>query len=708
MTANFPRQQARTRGFRLGAPSAFSVSPDGQRIIFVRSPSGTDPANQLVVLDLRQEPPAEYIAADPVLLLGGESEQLSNAERVRRERLRQSAAGVTSYSTNKAATAASFALSGQLGLASLTNSVCALHDVGCAVVDPRLSPSGNHVAWVADRSMYAARVDPRTLAIDDIHTLVCPDSDTVTWGMANFIAAEEFDRVRGHWWSPDGTCLIVERFDEAPIEQWWISDPSQPDVAPASSRYPAAGTANPEVSLWLVNLAGDTTEIGWNSSAFEYVVSVEWSEYGKPLVTVLNRRQNQLLVLAVDVASGTTNLVAEIRDPAWVELPSGVPTWSPEGRLITTVDDPDNQTCRVTVDGIPITPADLNVRAVLNVADDGLLLSVTDEPTQSHVAHVTYSGALTVLTSGKGWNIARRGGDSLLLISTRLDLLDTQRHVLGWSPSSGSPSKLASISSFAETPVVVPRLQLVSLGDRQLRTVVQWPTDHILGSRKLPVIMNPYGGPHAQRVVAAGSAFCQTQWLADQGFCVIVADGRGSPGRGPAWEREVFGDLATAPLDDQVAVIQAAAERWPHDIDATRVAITGWSFGGYLAALAVLARPDVFHAGVAGAPVTDWRLYDTAYTERYLGHPDEKPENYDATSLIPLAANLTRPLLLIHGMADDNVVVAHSLRLSGALVAAGRPHSMLPLTQVTHLTSREDIAENLLLLEVDFLRRALG
>jgi dipeptidyl-peptidase 4 len=143
-------------------------------------------------------------------------------------------------------------------------------------------------------------------------------------------------------------------------------------------------------------------------------------------------------------------------------------------------------------------------------------------------------------------------------------------------------------------------------------------------------------------------------------------------------------------------------------LDLERVAIRGWSFGGYLAALAVLRRPDVFHAAIAGAPVTEWRLYDTHYTERYLGDPTSDPTPYDASSLLPLAPQLTRPLLLVHGLADDNVVAAHTLQLSAALLAAGRPHEVLPLVGVTHMTPQEVVAEHLLLHQLDFLRRALG
>jgi dipeptidyl-peptidase-4 len=211
-------------------------------------------------------------------------------------------------------------------------------------------------------------------------------------------------------------------------------------------------------------------------------------------------------------------------------------------------------------------------------------------------------------------------------------------------------------------------------------------------------------------VVRARGAYLGPQGVAEQGFAVVIADGRGTPARGPAWERAVAGDLAGPVLQDQVDALAAAADRFG-DLDTGRVAIRGWSFGGYLAALAVLRRPDVFHAAIAGAPVTDWRLYDTHYTERYLGLPESDGDAYDRSSLLSLAERAVvtpRALLLIHGLADDNVVVAHTLRLSAALLAVGHPHSVLPLTGITHMATQETVAENLLLLQLDFLRRNLG
>ncbi|NCZ93826.1 MAG: hypothetical protein EBZ00_07615, partial [Actinobacteria bacterium] len=191
------------------------------------------------------------------------------------------------------------------------------------------------------------------------------------------------------------------------------------------------------------------------------------------------------------------------------------------------------------------------------------------------------------------------------------------------------------------------------LGTRGIPTAIVVPSNH--DGRRLPVLFDPYGGPHAQRVVSSSTAYCASQWFADQGFIVVIADGAGTPGLGSAWERKVAGDLAAPVLDDQISVLDELATLRP-DADLSKVAIRGWSFGGYLAALAVLRAPNRFHAAIAGAPVTDWRLYDTHYTERYLGDPSVNAAPYDATSLIADASKLERPLLLIHGLADDNVL----------------------------------------------------
>ncbi|MEI8082566.1 MAG: prolyl oligopeptidase family serine peptidase, partial [Actinomycetes bacterium] len=697
---SFARQQARTRRFRLGAPADFTISPCGTRIVFTRSGGGSDPVNRLWVADVGDGPLHERLVADPVSLLGG-SEDVPTTERARRERMRITSEGITGYSTDTAVRVAGFALSGQIGIADLTaDRPALLLDLTGPAIDPQIDPTGQRVAWVADGSLHQARIDGTEASV-----LAAPDGDGVTWGLANFLAAEEFDRSRGFWWSPDGQSLIVERVDDRCVDQWWLADPATPSAEPAPIRYPAAGTQNPKVSLWLVDLAGRRVAIDADpngSGSCEYVTAVHWSAHGPALLAVLNRAQNRSLVLAVDAQTWMTHPIADLRDPCWVELIPGTPAWTPSGQLLTTATGDNGMLDSLAIDGDGSAFAAIRpVRAVLDVAQDGMLLQIATRPTSSTIMHVAWDGTATA-RSGGGWNSAARGGDTMLRIGASLDSTD-----IGYEVTADS-TVVGRIESLSERPCVNPRPQLLTVGTRALNATVQWPANHAPGSRKLPVIMNPYGGPRAQRVIESGRSFAETQWLADQGFAVIVADGRGSSGRGPAWEREVFGDLADVPLQDQVDALAGVAELFPDDIDTDRVAIMGWSFGGYLSALAVLRRPDVFHAAVAGAPVTDWRLYDTAYTERYLGDPTKEVANYASTSLLPLARHLRRPLMIIHGLADDNVVVAHSLQLSQALTTAGRPHTFLPLPNVTHMTPQEDIAENTLRLQLEFITSSLA
>jgi dipeptidyl-peptidase-4 len=220
------------------------------------------------------------------------------------------------------------------------------------------------------------------------------------------------------------------------------------------------------------------------------------------------------------------------------------------------------------------------------------------------------------------------------------------------------------------------------------------------------VIVDVYAGPTAKVVTADRRGYLSHQLMADAGFIVVGIDGRGTPGRGRDWERAVKKDLITIAIHDQAEVLKVLGTRLP-ELDLGRVGITGWSFGGYAAAMAVLLRPDVFHAAIAGAPVTDWRLYDTFYTERYMGLLDENQAGYESTSAITQAAKLSRPLLLIHGTTDDNVYFANSMQLADALFRAGRHFELLPLSGFTHMVPDPVVKKSLTAREVDFFRRNL-
>ena len=686
---SYPRQSARTQRYTLGEPRDVVVSPDGDRIVFLRSRGGTDPVNCLWVVDVATG--EERLVGDPAALLGGrDDEDLPPEERARRERAREGAGGITTFATDEAVRVTAFAIAGRLFVGGLLSGHARELPVAGPVFDPRPDPHAQRVAYVSGRLLCIGELDGQWRVLaggeDD-------ERESITWGSADFIAAEEMDRFRGYWWSPDGTRLAVTRVDTASVQRWHLADPADPAAEPRELPYPAAGTANAEVTMHVIGLDGSIVDVEWDRGSFPYLADVAWSPAGL-IATVQSRDQRELHVLGIDPATGATAVRFADRDDAWVDLVPGVPRLLPDGAVVTCADRDGAR--RLLVDDAPATPADLQVRAVVDVSPDGITFTANplDDATAVQVWRRDPDGSLRALTDAPGVHGVACGGATVVVRTTTLAAPGAR-----WATLDG-----VELVSHVVLPSLRADVRISFAGATRIATAVLLPHDH--DGSPLPVLLDPYGGPHGPRVVQAHNAHLASQWFADQGFAVVVADGRGTPGRGSAWERAVFRDLATPVLDDQITALHHAAEE--HPLDLTRVAIRGWSFGGYLAALAVLRRPDVFHAAIAGAPVADWRLYDTHYTERYLGDPNAEPGVYDANSLLPLAAGLTCPLLLIHGLADDNVVAAHTLQLSAALLAAGRPHEVLPLVGITHMTPQEVVAEHLLLHQLDFLRRSLG
>ncbi|MDB5178482.1 MAG: peptidase dipeptidylpeptidase protein [Patescibacteria group bacterium] len=702
MADSFPRQNARTRNFTLGHPRTVTVTGGGGRIYFLRSRHGEDTVNCLWRIDITNDQmAAAVLVADPLTLAAGESGELPAEERRRRERLRERSAGITSYSVSKDGQRVVFALNGDLYLApEKPGRQPARVLKGESAYDPRLSPDGHYVAYISGGAL--GRLDV-SAAEPQVKQLAKPDVPHVTWGVADFVAAEEMDRQRGYWWSPDSTRLIAARVDNQPVTDWFISDPSNPAAAPTTIKYPAAGTANAGVTLSLIDAAsGDKTAITWDHRDYPYLVAVRWAS-ASPLIVVQSRDQTRIKHYLIDPVSGDAQLQAEQKDPRWIEIHAGLPAQFPDGQI---VDLADTDVRHLTVNGKAVTPPHLNVRQFSGRTDDGTLIFEAWDPTPRswQVWAVAPEGKPTQLTRGEGVHGATVGGSTVIIHENTLSTCRYEApQVHLWMD--GALKRIGEIATHAAVPPLQPRPAWLTSTKRHLEAAVILP-EHYDGTSPLPVLMSPYGGPHAQYAVAASHALLSAQWFANAGFAVIVADGRGAPGRGPAWEKAIHRDLLNPAIEDQVEALQTVLAKYPQ-LDSRKVAIRGWSFGGYLAAAAVIFRPDIFAAAIAGAPVSDWRLYDTHYSERYLGDPQANPAVYDQTSLLTAAARLERPLQIIHGLADDNVVVAHSLRLSGALLAAGRPHEVLPLSGVTHMTPQEEVAENLLKLQLDFLRRHL-
>ncbi len=402
-------------------------------------------------------------------------------------------------------------------------------------------------------------------------------------------------------------------------------------------------------------------------------------------------------MLRVDPATGATALDHERTDPAWVDIVPGVPAHTAAGALVTVADADGAR--RLVVDGVPVTPPSLQVRGVLDVEGDTVLIRAGETP--ESVGLWTWGpDGLVARTPGDGVYAGRLRGGTLAVARQDLDV-------------DGTVTTVERGGSVSDDHVATPRPPAWSRGSRC--------------SARAPVACRPRCCCRPGTGPARG---CRCSWTPTAGRTPSASSppeaptspASGSPSRGSPSSSSTGGARRGSARSSSAPCTATSPRpcwrtrstrctRWPRehpDLDLSRVGIRGWSFGGYLAALAVLRRPDVFHAAVAGAPVTDWALYDTHYTERYLGRPDTDPEAYARSSLMADAEKLERPLLLVHGLADDNVVVAHTLRLSSALLAAGRPHSVLPLSGVTHMTPQEVVAENLLLLQVRFLNDALG
>ncbi len=681
---------------------------------FLRSTTGRDPVHALWELDLTDpSSPVERCLIDPRDLEGVVDGDETPEERARRERARDSGSGVTTYATDVAGRLVALVVGGRLITLDTRSGSLVEHPQAAGAFDPRPSPDGSRVAYAAQGAVHVLDVPSGASGPGATRTVISEEG--VRWGVAEFVAAEEMGRSRGFWWSGDGERLAVTRVDERDVDEWFITDPAQPWAPAKPHRYPAAGRVNADVRLAVLSVDGaHRVDVEWDRLTHPYLTRVSWDVDpdgdDRLVLQVQSRDQRSVVVLRADPARGTTVPIRQVGDDGHaLELVAGSPAWC--GRDLVTVEDVADHgrggSRALLVAGEVVTPARLQVRGIVGSDDRSVTFTGSDrDPTSVHVWRWDRDRGLDRLT-GAGPAVHGATVGSRLTVLTRVDRHRAVPHV-----TVVGAARPVDVEVVAEDPALELRVEWLTLTGRRLRAALLLPEG---ADGPLPVVLDPYGGPHAQRVLSSAAAMLSSQWLADQGFAVLVVDGRGTPGRGPAWERAVHGDLAGPVLADQLAALRAAAR---HDdrLDLDRVGIRGWSFGGYLAALAALRAPRVIRAAIVGAPVADWRLYDTHYTERYLGDPAEAREAYDASSLVDDAGRLTRTgrrrgqgpeLLVIHGLSDDNVVAAHSLRLSGALLAEGWRHQFVPLPGITHMTPQPEVARRLQDLQVDFLRRTL-
>jgi dipeptidyl-peptidase-4 len=703
LDASYLRRHAETRGFMLGRPVRPRITPDGKAVLFLRAQPRT-PRMRLYEFDVASGKTRELLT--PEMVLKGAEEHLSPEEKARRERQRVSVGGFTTFHLSADGSKVLVSLSGRLYVVGRDGgAVKELKTSSGTLLDPQFSPDGKKVGYVVDHDVYVCDIEANTE-----HRVTTGGTAERTHGLAEFVAQEEMQRFSGFWWSPDSKQIAYEEADATGVEVWYVADPIHPESPAQPSYYPRPGKANVRVRLGIVPVAGgETTWVKWDAKKYPYLASVRWDRRGPLTVLVQDRLQQEQALIKLDTSAGNTLLIHE-RDPAWLNIHHDGPRWLPDGSFLWSGEGGDGPR-------LEWRERNGNLRRVLVTAADGygslvdvdgrnrrIVYAASANPTEEHLFRLSLDGGKPEqLTKSPGQYGAVFGRNHEVHVVTAVG----QRSMPHSTVHRGDGTLLGELPSVAEEPPFTPQDELLEVGEgRTFHAAVVRP--HGFDPKKrYPVILHVYGGPTHLQVTASMPTRLIDQWLADQGFIVASLDNRGTPGRGEEWEKSVYRKFGSVPLEDQVAGLRALGKRFP-EMDLGRVGVYGWSFGGYLSALAALREPDAFKAAVAGAPVVDWLDYDTHYTERYLGLPEKDGGAYKEASLLTYAAGLRRPLLLVHGTADDNVYFRHTLKLCDALFRAGKEFDVLPLSGFTHMVPDPVVTERLYGRFAAFFHQHLG
>ncbi|HWL85173.1 MAG TPA: DPP IV N-terminal domain-containing protein [Polyangiaceae bacterium] len=714
MPSNFPYDFAQTRAYTLGAPKQLVPTEDGRFVLFLRA-GPRDPKQSLWETDLASGQTRELLRPDAVK---PEGETLSPEELARRERQRINTAGFTSFEVTRDASKVLVSLSGRLYVfARASGEVRELPTGRGAALDPHLSPDGTRVAYVREFDIYVVPLEGGKEA-----AVTRGGSEMRTHGLAEYIAQEELGRSRGFWWSPDGADILYEDADLSPVQKWTITDPAHPEKAPDVRPYPRAGTSNAIVRLAIAAVPGGVGNTGnakgvrpvtWDDQRYPYLATASWSKNAPPTIYVLDRVQQNSALFAIDAQTGATHALLTEQDPAWINVDASVPRWLPDGSgfLWSTERhgawELELRDARGEPRSTLVAPA-LGYREVLAIDGDKRVayLTASRDPTRSELWAAPLDGtqAPHVVAKLDDGMVHARFGEGAQVYSFSESTRGGERR-FGARQVDGSGQ--VSIPSAAAAPPFKPQVEYATVGDEGFHVAIVRPHGFD-PKQRYPLIDAVYGGPHVNVVTSDGLSYLRAQWIADVADAIVVAiDVQGTMWRGRAWERKLRDRLGDTPLDGHVAAIGALAKAYP-EIDATRVGVYGWSFGGYLTSLAVLRRPDVFKVGVAGAPTVDLTDYDTCYTERYLGVPPNPA--YESASVLtwaarpPSEAMPARPFLLVHGTADDNVYFSNSLKLAATMGRVGRPVEFVPIVGVTHMLYAPEIAGPVWTRMANFLR----
>jgi dipeptidyl-peptidase-4 len=685
------------------APKGVKISPDSSRVTFLKGKE-TDPL-QMDLWEFNLADEEMRLLVDSAALVGGE-EDLSDEELARRERLRiVGQRGIVSYQFSPDGKQPLFPLGGDLFLYGLEDGTTRrLTESEAGETDPKFSSTGRYVSFVREQNLFV--VDLETFGE---RQLTHDGGGLIRNGMAEFIAQEEMDRYTGYWWAPDDSAIAFTHVDESPVEVVDRFEVYAEDFKVYQQRYPATGTPNALITLGVI--APDGSDLRWMDTGEEtdiYLPRVDWFPDSDFLaVQRQSRNQKSLELLKIDAASGESRVLLTETSETWINLHNELVfldsrpqfIWKSErsGFAHLYLYGNDGELIR------PLTSGDWEVAdgargrsAVLHVdeANERLFITATlDSPTERNVYEVslTGEGEPRRISREAGWHqadFAESGEFYVDSFSNRDTPPQTSLHRTDGSRIAFiEENRLDESHPYYPYLATRPSIELGTLdaedGQALYYRMIK-PADFDAG-RRYPVIVYVYGGPHGQSVTNEwGASF--NEILARSGFIVFTIDNRGTSFRGVAFDAPMYRRMGKVEVTDQMVGVDYL--RSLDFVDPERIGIWGWSYGGYMTLMSLSTQPDAFAAGVSGAPVTDWALYDTHYTERYLGTPQNNADGYEASGVFPYVKDLDAPLLLIHGMADDNVLFTNSTKLMKSLQDEGRPFDMMTYPGSKHGLTR--------------------
>jgi dipeptidyl-peptidase-4 len=682
------------------APRGVKLSPDGRYLTLLRNRETDKDRYDLWGYDRETEKWSMLVDSEKL----GSGRELSEDEKMQRERQRiGNLLGIVTYEWTADSTAMLVPLDGDLYLAGLDGSVKRLTDTEESELNPGLSPKSTYLSFVRDRQLWVGVTGGQATPITP------EEGELIRWGEAEFVAQEEMSRLTGYWWSPNDDRMAVQRTDESPVGVVTRAAIGATGTKVFDQRYPVAGSDNAIVQLFVMNPDGSGKgEVELGAETDIYLARVDWAPDGSALyVQRQNRAQTVLDMLKVDPATGASEIMftetAAVPD-YWINLSDNY-KFLKDGSLIWWSERSGFGHFYRYADGewTQLTSGDWAAKELVGVNEEAGLVYFTcnrDDVLAQAVYHADLAmpGTVTRVTD-TGWATSAemdKTGQTLLVTRSnetqppQTYLADMSGDMLAWVEENavdGDHPYSAHLSSH-----VTPEYGTIKAADGVTDLYWMMIKPKMEPGKEYPVLFNHYGGPGPQ-IVNRDWDGALPQSIADKGYIYFALDNRGSANRGVAFEQPLYRAMGGVEVADQ----KAGAEylKTLDFVDPAKIALYGWSYGGYMTLKQMQADPGLYAAGISGAPVTRWDLYDTHYTERFMGDPREMPEAYAKASAVPDAAKITDPLLLIHGMADDNVVFENSSELIAKLQGANRPFEMMLYPGYTHRVSGEQISPHL-------------